>query len=108
MSLNLYRRHRQECEGGHPEESRSGEFEERKKGWKRCGCFIFASGTLNGTFKRKYTGKTNWDEAKAIAATWETAASWAGEPPAPSRDPDPPAPDPAPKITIEQGVTAFL
>jgi integrase len=108
MPLNLYRRHRQECEGGHPEESRSGEFEERKKGWKRCGCFIFASGTLNGTFKRKYTGKTNWDDAKAIVATWETAGSWAGEPPAPSRDPDPPVPDPAPKITIEQGVTAFL
>jgi hypothetical protein len=32
---NLNRRQRQECEAGHPEESRSGEFEERKKGWKR-------------------------------------------------------------------------
>src|SRR5262245_21653364 len=71
MPLNLYRRHRQECEGGHPEESRSGEFEERKKGWKRCACFIFASGTLGGSFKRKYTGKTDWDEAKAITAAWK-------------------------------------
>ena len=43
MPLNLYRRHRQECEAGHPEELRSGEFEERKKGLKRS-CHIFASG----------------------------------------------------------------
>jgi len=27
--------------------------------------FIFASGTLGGRFKRKYTGKTDWDEDKA-------------------------------------------
>jgi hypothetical protein len=37
MPLNLYRRHRQDCEAGYPEESRSGEFDERKKGWKRSG-----------------------------------------------------------------------
>ena len=41
----------------------SGEFDERKKGWKRCACQIFASGTLAGKFKRKYTGKSDWDEA---------------------------------------------
>ncbi|MCU1259589.1 MAG: hypothetical protein JWO80_2474, partial [Bryobacterales bacterium] len=52
VALNLYRRHRQECEAGHPTESRSGEFEERKKGWKRCACMIFASGTIAGKFKR--------------------------------------------------------
>jgi hypothetical protein len=75
MPLSLYRRHRQECEAGHSEESRSGEFEERKKGWKKCGCFIFASGTLGGTFRRKYTGKTDWDEARAVAAAWEEAGS---------------------------------
>ena len=27
--------------------------------------FIFASGTLGGRFKCKYTGKTDWDEDKA-------------------------------------------
>ncbi len=31
MALNLYRRRK--CMGGRDEESRSGEFEERKKGW---------------------------------------------------------------------------
>ena len=36
MALNHYRRHRRDCKAGHPEESRSGEFDELKKGWKRC------------------------------------------------------------------------
>ena len=94
MPLNLYRRHRQECEGGHPEESRSGEFDERKKGWKRCACFIFASGTLGGTFKRKYTGKSNWEEARAVSAEWEKAGSWEGTPPAP------------PSMPVEKPLTA--
>jgi hypothetical protein len=44
-----------------------------------CGCFIFASGTLSGKFKRRYTGKASWDEAKAVAAEWEKAGSWDGE-----------------------------
>jgi hypothetical protein len=94
MPLNLYRRHRQECEGGHAEESRSGEFEERKKGWKRCACHIFASGTLGGNFNRKYTGKRDWDEAKAVAGRWEKAGSWKNTPspppqPAPAAKPEP-------------------
>jgi integrase len=107
MPLNLYRRHRQECEGGHTEESRSGEFEERKKGWKRCACFIFASGTLGGTFRRKYTGKTDWTEAKAVAAEWEKADSWNSTPVTP--------PEPAPieamvasRISIAEATKIFL
>ena len=40
MALNLYRRHRLECEASHPEDFRSGEWEERRKGWKRCNCAI--------------------------------------------------------------------
>ena len=36
MALKLYRRHRKECEGGHPEDSRSGEFEEGRRGWKNA------------------------------------------------------------------------
>src|SRR5579871_5345428 len=78
MALNLYRRHRAECEGGHPEESRSGEFEERSKKWKRCGCVIFAAGTLDGQFRRRQTGKTSWDHAKEVAAAWEAAGRWEG------------------------------
>lgn len=79
MGLSLYRRHRQECEAARPVESRSGEFEERKKGWKRCACFIFASGTLGGKFKRKYTGKSDWDDAKSVARAWEQAEAWDGK-----------------------------
>jgi len=45
MALNLYRRHRRDFKSRHPEEFRSSEFDERKKGWKRCECAMFASGT---------------------------------------------------------------
>ena len=69
MALNLYRRHRPECEGGHPEDLRSGEWEERRKGWKRCDCVIHVSGTLGGTFSRRSTGRSTWDDARAYAAT---------------------------------------
>ncbi|HJY07699.1 MAG TPA: hypothetical protein VJ323_15385, partial [Bryobacteraceae bacterium] len=79
MALKLYRRHRKECEGGHPEDSRSGEFEEGRRGWKKCGCLIHTSGTLGGKCNRKHTGKADWDEAKAIAAVWEKADSWDGK-----------------------------
>ena len=79
MPLNLYRRHQGQCEANRPLDSRSGEFEERRKGWKKCGCFIFASGTLRGKFKRKYTGRTEWNEAEAVANEWEKAGSWDGE-----------------------------
>jgi len=33
MALKLYRGHRDECEGGHLEYARSGEFEEGRRGW---------------------------------------------------------------------------
>ena len=56
MALKLYRRHRKECEGGHPEDSRTGEFGEGRRGWKRCA--IHAAGTLGGKFNRKQTGKS--------------------------------------------------
>jgi len=105
MALHLYRRHRQDCEAGHPEESRSGEFEERKKGWKKCACFIFASGTIAGKFRRKYTGKTTWDDAKAVAAEWLKAGSWDGEVILPEPLPEPAQPN---RVTIEQAIKAFL
>lgn len=79
MALKLYRRHRKECEGAHPEDARTGEFEEGRRGWKKCGCLIHVSGTLAGRFSRKQTGKSDWDEAKAVAAQWENAASWDGQ-----------------------------
>jgi hypothetical protein len=53
-------------EGGHAEDIRSGEFEEGRRG----------SGTLGGKFNRKQTGKSDWDETKALTATREAADAW--------------------------------
>jgi integrase len=106
MALNLYRRHRRDCEAGLSEDSRSGEFEERKKNWKRCTCRIFASGTLARRFKRRDTGRSTWEEARAVVAHWERAGSWEKEIPAPQ---PPPAVEPNSKrITIEHATKAFL
>jgi hypothetical protein len=70
MPLNLYRRHCAECEAGRWPDSKSGEFEERKEGWKRCSGSIFVSGTLKGAFKRKSTGLIDWDIAQAAVSKW--------------------------------------
>ena len=102
--LNLYRRHRLECEAGRPEESRSGEFEERKKSWKKCDCPIFASGTLGRKFKRKTTSQSTWEQARAVTSEWEKAGSWDDQLPAPPpSDPTQPA-----RVTIEHAVKTFL
>src|ERR1700722_18720742 len=103
MALKLYRRHRIECEGGHPEDSRTGEFEEGRRGWKRCGCLIHVAGTLGGKFSRKQTGKSHFDEAKAVAAEWEKAGSWTGEIAVP--EPLPEAPK-SRRIAVERAVKA--
>jgi integrase len=108
MALKLYRRHRKECEGGHAEDSRSGEFEEGRRGWKRCACLIHASGTLGGRFNRKQTGKSDWDEAKAVAAAWQAAASWN----TPIQETVRPLPPETPKddkrVTIEDVAEAYI
>ena len=103
MAINLYRRHRPDCEAGHPEESRSGEFEERKKSWRRCACAIFASGTLAGKFKRKSTGQTDWERARNLASSWD---SWGTESPALIAEAIPSVISPA-KVTIERAVNGF-
>jgi len=107
MALTLYRRHRKECEGGHAEDSRSGEFDEGRRGWKKCGCLIHVSGTLGGQFSRKQTGKANWEEAKAVAAVWESAQSWDGR--TKIEDSAAPAPELAApeRLTIERAIQAF-
>lgn len=76
MPLALYRRHRRHCKAGHSEESRTSEYDERKKGWKRCECPIFLSGTLRGLFKRYNGGQWEWESARALAAQFEVAGSW--------------------------------
>ena len=107
MPLNLYRRHRQDCEGGYPEESRSGEFDERKKGWKRCACVIFISGTLGGKFSRKATGTIDWTEARSLAEAYEKANSWTGTP-QPLSAPAPEAGSEPVRVTIADAVSVFL
>ncbi len=74
--LALYRRHRRDCKGSHAEELRTSEYDERKKGWRRCECSIFLSGTLHGKFKRQTTGKWEWDDARLIAVQWEGLGRW--------------------------------
>ncbi len=106
MALNLYRRHREGCEGGHAFDSRSGEFEERKKGWKRCACLIFASGTLDKKFSRKCIDTADWLEARQIADEYEKADSWTGKPKVLVA-----APEPAPaksRVTIADACKVFI
>jgi len=81
MKLNLYRRHRPYCESGKPEDSRSTERDERRKGWgRKCHCQIHLSGTLDGKFSRKATRASAWSEAQRIAEAYERADSWTGTP----------------------------
>jgi hypothetical protein len=74
MALNLYRRHGSHCLGGRALHHRTYEADELRRGWKKCACPIYASGTLNGRFNRKNTGRADWTSAKTIAAEWERVA----------------------------------
>jgi integrase len=76
MSLALYRRHRRDCKGGHPQNSRTSEYDERKRGWARCECPIFVSGTLQEVFKRQNTGRWQWEDARPLAISYEQAGDW--------------------------------
>ena len=104
MALSLYRRHRRDCKAGHSEELRSGEFDERKKAWKRCSCPIFASGTLAGTHRRQTTGQWEWSDAKAVAAEWEAAKGWDTHP----KEIAPPASAKKERITVQQATGDYL
>jgi integrase len=104
MPLTLYRRHRNGCEASRPEGSFTGEFEESRRGAKRCSCIVHASGTLAGKFNRKRTGCFKWDEARKIAAQWEAAGVWGGAIP----PPEPPAPAAPSGATIADATEAYL
>src|SRR5579872_6702031 len=111
MALALYRRHRRDCKAGHPEESRTSEYDERKKGWKRCECPIFLSGTLQGCFKRHNSGRWEWESAKALAGQFEVAGSWNGsnQSAAPAAQLAGPSNDSQPaRIAIADAVQVFL
>jgi len=79
MSLSLYRRHSRvpgKCAGGHQPDAQTYESDERRRAWKRCSCPIYASGTIGGQFRRVNTKRVVWDEAKLVAAGWESAGAW--------------------------------
>ena len=76
MALNAYRRHSTNCVARRAFDDRTYEPDELRRTAKKCFCPIYASGTLNGKFRRANTEKSNWAEAKAIIAAWETAGSW--------------------------------
>jgi hypothetical protein len=57
MALQVYRRHRKERKSGHPEDSKSGQFEEGRRGWKHCACLIHATGSVAGKFRRQATAE---------------------------------------------------
>src|SRR5260370_11894604 len=76
MTFALNRRNRRDCKGGHQQNSRTSEYDERKRGWGRCECPIFVSGTLQGTFKRQNTGRWQWEDARPLAITYEQAGNW--------------------------------
>ena len=108
MGLHLYRRHRSDCTAGRPNEFRSSELDERRKGWgAKCQCQIQLSGTLDGRFSRKSTGTADWGEARGVAAAYEEAGSWTGRPVI-----VPAAPEPAqaekPRVTIAAACETFV
>ncbi len=106
MALNLYRRHRQDCAGKHPEDTRSSELEERSKSWKRCECQIVAAGSMHKVHKRLKTGQVFWPEARAVAARWEAAGRWPDDAaPTPQTGA---TPAPTSKTTIERAISAYL
>ncbi|MGA9134440.1 MAG: hypothetical protein ACLP00_00270 [Terracidiphilus sp.] len=108
MALRLYRRHRKECEAGHPEDFKSGEFEEGRRGWKRCGCPIHASGTIRGKFKRQSTGQWEWDAARAVATQWESTETWCELPPKGTPEPYQPANAQTAAPTVPEATEAFF
>jgi site-specific recombinase XerD len=104
MALALYRRHRRGCKAGHVEETRSSEYDERKKGWKRCECPIFVSGSLHKRFSRQTTGQWEWDVARAVAERLEAVGTWGNVGPTLH-----PATETAPsRTTIADATEAFL
>ena len=81
MALKLYRRNRKECEGGYPEDSRSGEFEEGRRGWKKCSpsiATVYGSSTAStATFWGNGVGSASISGEVASASCSQTASGTA-------------------------------
>lgn len=74
--LNFHRRHGLNCDGQHPNGTYSSEPEERKKGWTRCKCPIYASGSLDRVARRLATKQRDWKAAVEMMAPFVAANSW--------------------------------
>ena len=106
MTVNLYRRHKPNCLGGHAWQSRSSELEERRKTWKRCDCLIHASATFDRKFSRKSTGTADWELAHEWARDVQAAGSWDAQ--AVPKTPPPDAPVAPTRITIADAIKVYL
>jgi len=76
VSLNYHRRHGRNCEGKHPAGTYTSQSEERKKGWARCKCLIYASGSLDRIARRFATKQSDWQKAAELMAPYIAANSW--------------------------------
>ncbi|MBS1856109.1 MAG: tyrosine-type recombinase/integrase [Acidobacteria bacterium] len=107
MPLHLYRRHfrqKARCAGGHAPDSQSYESDELRPKWRKCGCPIYASGTLNGNPKfRKNTGRVTWEEARFVVAAWERGE----DTPSPASPPHAPS-DGKERTTIDRAIELYL
>ena len=92
IALHLQRRHGRRCRAGLPVDSLTNETDERRRGTKHCQCPIFASGTLNGVFRKLGTKQRDWEAAREAVAPYLAAQSWDLTPPPPL--PPPPLPPP--------------
>jgi integrase len=122
--LNLCREHTKSCTRNHRARLHTRKAQESPSlGWKKCGCPIYASGTLKDGFLRKNTGYTTWEEAERQATQWEQAGTWSDpvpSTPTPTRAVESATPSQAepaggtgtaagPNLTtIEDAVTAFI
>jgi site-specific recombinase XerD len=75
-ALHLQRRHGRHCDAGYPLDTLTAESDERRRGAKRCTCPIFASGTLNGVFRKIGTRQRDWGQARAVVEPYCQAGSW--------------------------------
>ena len=92
------------------------EADQLRRNSKKCICPIYASGTLDGKFKRKNTERASWAEAKAVVSQWESSGSWNGAPvpvvptpviPVPDATPSP-SDSVIPRVTIAEALKAYL
>jgi integrase len=112
--VSLLRRHVSGCEAKRPSDSYTSELEERRRGFQRCRCKIYAHGTFAGIRRKVGTKQSEWDLARLFIEPYVRAGSWTVQPslaPPPAPDP-PPSPDaptpPGGKTPIAEAVAQCI